>query len=98
MSRDGWSIESAIKKGRKLPDWYQEGLYETEYERYFISSYFDLATERLFEGGCIPWSKTLQYAEQYKGLDSELTELFVEIIHELDATFLKDMREQQSKK
>lgn len=98
FARDSWQIESAIAKGRDLPDWYIKEPPELPCDEFYISSYFDLMSCKNYEGGPLPWDKIRQYAVEYKQLDQDLLELFTSVMYALDAAFQKEMRRQQDKK
>lgn len=100
-SRDGFSIESAKRKGRPLPDWYTEAPEISMLDSIYLDAFWFLHTTRAFgmDIGPIPWDKCLLYA-QYLELDRDLTECFFRIIFALDAEFLKwhaQVMEKQSK-
>lgn len=54
--RDGFSVEAARKKRRKLPDWYVNRPPDVKGSAFFYEAYRDLATERRHAEGAIPWS------------------------------------------
>ncbi len=82
LSEKEFSIQAAIEKGRKLPDWYinEPVLYPGDV--FFISAYFDLS-----DGNPIRWIDRVRYAER-KGLEPDVVEMFNHIIRELDHVHL----------
>lgn len=63
--RDGFSVESAIKKGRDLPEWYLDRPELPDDDPVVLwayAAYADLATCR-HPGGPIPWTAFALYAQ-----------------------------------
>lgn len=81
--RDGYSVRSAIKKGRKLPDWYLEEPPEPLHSELFFEAFRDLVTERPPDGA-IPWSKAMAYA-RHKGLARDVADALWSVIRRMDA-------------
>lgn len=91
MQRDGFSVDAAIEKGRKLPDWYEDepALYEPEF--FYLQAFNELNTERLNTGfgiGEIPNSKIKEYGRD-EGLSEEMCKTLVIIIRIMDQAFRK---------
>lgn len=60
---------------------------------FYLKAFWELATCRDFGLGLgpIPWFHCVQYAQLY-GLDHEMTQLFVNVIRELDECYLKEQK------
>lgn len=96
-SRDGWSIEAAIAKGRTLPSWYLDRPDEQDGDQFYLSAFWDLSTCRQngWSPGPIPWNHIRDYAE-YAGLDRDNGFRFAAIIRRMDAYYLDALRAQSS--
>lgn len=86
-------MESAILKGRRLPNWYLDEPQIVGIESFYINSYWDLSSTRRFQDGPIPWDKIVEYGKQ-KGLEYGILDSFVAIVRAMDAAFLEWRREQ----
>ena len=91
MQRDGYSVESAIAKGRPLPDWYLEAPDVTPGDDFYLDSFFRLHTCRpsTMDGMApIPWDTIVNYALMYN-LDGLLVNHFVDCIRAMDNGFME---------
>lgn len=80
--RDGFSVDSAIKKGRALPDWYLDQPEIVAGSEFFHTAYRDLATCR-HPDGSIPWLAAMAYADR-KRLRPDLANALWEAIWRMD--------------
>lgn len=83
FDRDGFSVEAARKKKRKLPDWYLDEPPEPPGAGFFYDAFADLMTERR-DGGAIPWSKAMAYADR-KGLLPDVADVLWTVIKKMDS-------------
>lgn len=95
-SRDGFSVEAAIKKKRALPEWYLDEPSIDEVGVFYISSFLELNTTRYFDMGRVPWGECLRYAK-HKGLDKGNINTFISIIGRLDDAYLSWVASQRAK-
>jgi hypothetical protein len=79
--RDGFSVDSARKKGRPLPDWYLDEPPQPQGCGFFYSAYRDLATCRT--DGPIPWTALKLYADD-KGLDRDVRDALWNVVFQMD--------------
>jgi len=90
MSRDGWSIDAALAKGRPLPEWYlDEPPLQPGYD-FFMLAFSNLSTCRdsgFGSLGRIPWDKIDLYADR-SGLDEEMSSAFVVILRAMDEAYI----------
>lgn len=101
--RDGWSVESAEKKGRPPPDWFLEEPEIPAHSELFLRAFLDLGTERQIgpEGvlGPIPWSRVRLYSLD-KGFDRELGDAVWHIVRQMHnaetAFYAEEMRRRLS--
>lgn len=84
LARDGFSVDSARKKGRPLPGWYLDEPEEPPLGSLFYGAFRDLVTTRPPDGP-IPWDKAMAYAER-KGLAPDVADAFWVVIKKLDQT------------
>jgi len=70
-----------------LPDWYVNAPEIRETNRIYLQAFWELSTERRFQGGPIPWSQIRLYARE-NGVADELLPLFEHIVRELDEEFV----------
>ncbi len=98
FERDGWSVESAKKKGRELPKWYLDEPEMDPVNNFYLQSFYDLSTCRSIGQvmGPIPWNIIVQYAE-YSGLELDITDLFIRVIRSLDLVYLNWCSEETKK-
>ncbi len=89
FNRDEFSIESGIKKGRKLPDWYINEPQISQVDYFYIKSFYDLSTCRNsgMSIGPIPWTAIKKYTEHY-GLEFDVAESLIDIIKEMDEAYM----------
>jgi len=89
LSKDQFSIDAALRKGRKLPDWYLDEPPLGDGDHFYLKAFWDLNTCRPsgWGAGPIPWDKIIRYAE-WACLDGILTNVFVLIIQRMDTAYL----------
>ncbi len=87
-SRDGFSVDAAIEKGRELPQWYLDEPLSLPGDERFLDAFWYLTTERRWALGPIPASKTQQYAYD-RGWSSDIIVLFCRMIRKLDEAYLQ---------
>lgn len=80
--RDGYSVDSAIKKKRPLPSWYLEQPPRVPGDDFFHTAFRDLSTERNADGP-IPWRAAMAYADR-KGLRPDLASALWIVIFRMD--------------
>jgi hypothetical protein len=83
LDRDGFSVDSARKKKRKLPDWYLDEPPAPPEADFFYEAFRDLVTERPPDGGAIPWGKAMAYADR-KGLAPDVTDVLWTAMRKMD--------------
>ncbi|MEJ7831345.1 MAG: hypothetical protein WKF79_00385 [Nocardioides sp.] len=83
FDRDGYSVDAARKKKRKLPDWYLNEPAEPPQADFFYDAFRDLATCRPPDGGAIPWDKAMAYADR-KGLKPDVADALWTVIRKMD--------------
>lgn len=83
LDRDGFSVEAARKKGRKLPDWYLAEPPDPPMADFFYDAFRDLTTCRPPDGGAIPWDKAMAYADR-KGLLPDAADALWTVIRKMD--------------
>jgi len=91
--RDGYSVEAAILKGRRLPEWYSEEPPAQITDFFYQKSFWDLSSTRRFEHGPIPWDKIVEYG-YHTGLDNDMIDTFVAIIRAMDAGYLNWLKDE----
>lgn len=98
MSRDGWQVEAAERKGRPLPEWYQDEPQLWPGDEFYLRAFYELSTCRGvgMSAGPIPWNIAVMYA-QYQGLDADSIQPFIDIIRKLDAVYLDDAAAEMEK-
>lgn len=84
LDRDGFSVEAARKKKRKLPQWYLDEPPEPYASEFFYDAFRDLCTCRPPDGGAIPWDKAMAYAER-TGLEPDVVDAFWTVIRMMDS-------------
>jgi hypothetical protein len=82
--RDGFSVESARKKGRRLPDdhWYHDKPALPFGADFFFAAYRDLISCR-HPDGPIPWTATMEWADRRR-LDRGLADALWTVVNRLD--------------
>ena len=80
--RDGHSVQAAIKKRRKLPDWYLNEPETVEGCGFFLNAYRDLSTCRPIDGP-IPWTAVALYADK-ASLEPDVADLLWSVIRKMD--------------
>jgi hypothetical protein len=82
--RDGFSVEAAFKKKRKLPDdhWYWDQPPEVWGAEAFEAAYRDLVSCRPPDGP-IPWTAVMAYADR-EGLPRDLANALWVVIKRID--------------
>jgi len=85
-----FSIESAILKGRPLPEWYLDEPVLNPGEDFYIKGFYELGTCRTMgmSAGPIPWRDIIAYSN-FNNFDKELTNHFTRIIMGMDTSYLK---------
>jgi hypothetical protein len=91
-------IKAAEAKGRPLPDWALNEPDEYAGDEFYINAFYELSTCRLVgnETGPIPWDKIVLYAS-FHGLERDLIPLFIRVIIEMDASYLKWLSDKREK-
>lgn len=97
-SDKGFSLESAIAKGRPLPKWAENEPVLCPGDEFYIKAFFDLSSCREVGMGIgpIPWRDILTYAIFF-GLEEDLIDPFIQIIREMDSGYLKWQDQHQKK-
>lgn len=82
--RDGFSVEAAHKKGRKLAKdhWYHDRPPDIPRTEFFFEAFRDLISCRPPDGP-IPWTAAMAYADR-KGLAPELATAVWEVVSRMD--------------
>ena len=88
LSRDGFSIDAAKRKGRALPDWYLKEPPVHPNDIYYFQWFWKLNSCRNYEFGPIPYDKVIALADRV-GLDEPMIDLLNFIIESMDAEYLK---------
>ncbi len=83
-------MEAAVRKGRKLPDWYLEEPPRQPLDQFYLGSFWALSTTRNYEFGPIPWDQIVKYGLRV-GLDDDMIEVFVILLRAMDAGYLEYM-------
>ncbi len=85
----GFSVGSALAKGRKLPEWVNKENNASTAELFYIKAFWDLSTCRSFGMGIgpIPWTAIKLYSES-KQLDLENEECFIYVIRQMDESYI----------
>lgn len=84
LDRDGFSVEAARKKKRKLPQWYLDEPPDPPESGFFYDAFRDLATCRPPDGGAIPWLACMAYADR-KGLQPDVADALWTVIRQMDS-------------
>jgi hypothetical protein len=97
-SKDGFSVEAAIEKGRELPEWYLDNPEVPDDWLNFLHIFNDLSSCRQIGMtlGPIPWDAILRYC-QYKEYDEETTSLVMTVMKHLDMTFMDYQKKENAK-
>lgn len=98
--RDQFSIDSAIAKGRALPDWYLDEPDCWPEDAFYMQWFWRLSTERQIGQfvGPIPYTRIEERARRSAlGGDEALEELFCLVMEGLDSAFLEWMRSEHSR-
>lgn len=98
FNRDGFSVEAAIRKGRPLPEWYDDEPLIDPVDIFYLKSFYDLSTCRSsgMSIGQIPWTAMITYATHY-GLAWDVTEAFIDIMREMDEAYIDDQTKEQKR-
>lgn len=83
FDRDGFSVDAARKKRRPLPQWYLDEPDDPPGASLFYDAFRDLTTERPPDGGAIPWSKVMAYADR-KGLAPDVADALWTVMRKMD--------------
>ena len=100
FTRDQFSIQAAVEKGRELPQWYIDEPDIEVSDHFYLQAFRDLHTCRQngMGMGPIPWKDIILYADRY-GLDEDLVEPFIHIIRCMDCAYIEWAdKEMESKK
>jgi hypothetical protein len=95
--RDGFSVESAIVKGRPLPDWYEDEPTLLPGDEFYLEEFWILHTTRPSSGGAfgrIPFPEIERRGEIRHGMDEDAFRLFASVICSMDEGFLEWMSEE----
>ena len=90
LSRDGFSIDAAIEKGRPLPDWYLDEPPIIPSDSFYLDAFDSLSTTRqmgMSGPGPIPWNQVLAFATDV-GFDEEMIVIFKDVIKSMDIAYL----------
>lgn len=89
FGRDGFAIEPLLERGQPLPQWFQDEPLLAPGEEFYLSSFFELTTERAigWASGPIPHSKILEYGER-AGLEVSTMSVFTQVIRAMDTAYL----------
>lgn len=82
LDRDGFSVKSAIKKKRPLPQWYLDEPPDPPFASFYYQAFRDLATCRNPDGP-IPWRDAMAYADR-KGLTQASADILWTVIRKMD--------------
>lgn len=87
-----------MERGQPLPDWYENEPELEVSERFFISAFWELSSERQLGMaiGQIPGSRIAEFALR-TGLDSGMIRVFHLLIRTLDSFYLKHVRAEQER-
>ncbi len=97
FKRDGHSILSGDKKGRKEPDWFDRPA-EEDGDEFYMNGFWELNTCRPLgfgSPGQIPWSTIHEYGV-VKGLEPDVLDCFIQVIMAMDHIYLEHMTEELS--
>ncbi|MGI9491978.1 MAG: phage tail assembly chaperone [Geminicoccaceae bacterium] len=90
-------MDSALAKGRKLPDWYLDAPDPLPGDQVYMEAYADLQTMRLFEGGPIPFDRLRWYAFDVLCLDWDMADIFTSVLRQMDMVYLEWHRKENEK-
>lgn len=82
FGRDGFSVDAARKKKRKLPQWYLDEPPQHPEAAFFYTAFRDLATCRAPDGP-IPWTAAMAYADR-KGLAPDVANAVWAVVRKMD--------------
>lgn len=80
--RDGFSVRAAIKKKRKLPDWYLDEPKHPPGCEFFYEAFRDLQTCR-YPDGAIPWTAAREWSRE-KRLTPDVAEAVWIVVSRMD--------------
>ena len=92
LERDGFSVDAAIRKGRPLPEWYEDEPVIESADIFYLKSFYDLSMSI----GTVPWTAMLEYASHYR-LSWDVTEAFIDIMREMDQAYIEYQTEEQKR-
>ncbi|RLE25519.1 MAG: hypothetical protein DRJ50_02765 [Actinobacteria bacterium] len=98
--RDGFSVESAIAKQRKLPQWFLDEPFLLIGDEFYIKEFWMLHTTRAIGAnafGPIPVDKIEERGERRHGFQDDLLDLYVDVIRQMDEGFLDWMSEEHKR-
>ena len=98
VGEESFSLDAASTKGRALPDWYIDEPELEGWDSFYMRSFDDLNTCRNSGFGLSPiaWTDILTYAV-HKELDKDLQEAFIQIIRQMDQSFMEYQTEKSEK-
>ncbi len=100
LSRDGFSIEAAIAKGRDLPDWYLDEPEVLPGDQFYMQAFFELSTCRNYSAMGdmlpIPWTAIVHYGNLH-GLKGLMLDHFCTCVRAMDNAYMDWRRESQEK-
>lgn len=90
-SKDGWSVELGLEKGRPAPEWYLDKPELDSSSMLYLYFFNQLSSCRSVGMGIgpIPWTAIITYAE-FREFNYRETITFVNIIQLLDSVFLEE--------
>jgi len=101
--RDGWAVESGQyqRSTGRDPEWGSQGCPELQRgDAFYIRAFWELSSCRQYAQGTIgpiPWTAAMAYAE-HAGLDREMSDVFLEVVRGLDATWIEWQSQQRKTK
>lgn len=91
FKRDGFSVESAIAKGRPVPDWYENEPGLLPGDDFYLAEFWELDTTRQRGGGVLSPIATTEIerrAERRHGFEGDVLLLYERVLRALDDAFL----------
>jgi len=94
--KNGFSVQAAIAKNRPLPQWYLDKPELDQFEEWLLVSFFELSNGRV-DGKLISWRDIADYSTLHE-FDPVFSQVFKEIIIELDVLFWQHNKSERSTK
>ena len=90
-SKDGWSVELGLEKGRPAPEWYLDKPELDSSSMLYLYFFNQLSTCRSvgMGAGPIPWTAIHTYSE-FRNFDYIETLSFINIMQMLDSIYLQE--------